>query len=117
MNRLSHLAARLRASRPATAASIGAVALVLSVGAPSVLSALGSLSGPVGCQSSPDFSDDLTDDLSVGLPGVSGDLSDDPCILGPGVDDSGGDDGGSGGVPVSGDLDGTVVSGTPTFTG
>jgi len=114
MNRLRLLTDRVRGSRPATLASIGAVALVLSAGAPSLLSALGSLSGPVGCQSSPDFSDDLTDDLTVD-PAMAGDFSDDPCILGPGVDDSGGGNGGGDTQPD--DVDAGVVSATPTFTG
>ena len=97
---------RLR-SRPVSVASVAVIALLLSLAAPSLLSALGSLSGPVGCQSSvgPDLSDDLTDDFPDDVSDdftddfsgdLSGDLSDDPCILVPdspnaeGDDDSGG---------------------------
>jgi hypothetical protein len=103
-------------SRPVSVASVAVIALLLSLAAPSLLSALGSLSGPVGCQSSVDVSDDLTDDFTDDFSGdLSGDLSDDPCILVPdspnaeGDDDSGGDDGG--------DVDEGVVAGSPTFTG
>jgi hypothetical protein len=104
---------RLR-SRPVSVASVAVIALLLSLAAPSLLSALGSLSGPVGCQSSvgPDLSDDLTDDFTDDF---SGDLSDDPCILVPDSPNAEGDDDSGGAGPD--DVDAGVVAGSPTFTG
>ena len=116
---------RLR-SRPFSVASVAVIALLLSLAAPSLLSALGSLSGPVGCQSSvgPDLSDDLTDDFPDDVSDdFPDDVSDDlpvgdasgPCILTPDTPNAEGDDD-SGGAE-GGDVDAGVVSGTPTFTG
>ena len=112
MTRLRHLADRFRRSRAAAAVSAGLVALVLAFAGPSLLSALGSFSGPVGCFSGPDFTDDFTDDFTVEPVGEGSH----PC---PGSSpDGGGDDsGGAGGEPVSDLDDSGVVSATPTFTG
>jgi hypothetical protein len=96
MTRIPPLLTRLRRSRLAAAASVAALGLGLSLAAPSVMSALGSLSAPVGCHSA-----------------VVGDHSD-PCVLTPGtdVDDDGGDDGGDDSTTGA-----DVISATPTFTG
>jgi hypothetical protein len=144
MNRFRVLAAGARGSRAGVTASVGVCALLLSVAVPSLLSALGSLSGPVGCHSSVDYSDDVTDDfpcdvsddpsggflagfvgdamddLSDDVPDdlsddVSDDFSDPPCVL----EDSGGADGGE---EVTGEVDPSVVDAgvveaTPAFTG
>jgi hypothetical protein len=98
MTLLRRLLLDVRRSRFAAAASAVVFGLLLSLAAPSVMSALGSLSAPVGCHSS-----------------VVGDHSD-PCILTPGTDNDGGshDDSSADGGGVAAD---DVVSATPTFTG
>ena len=105
--------ARLRRSRGAGAVSAAAVGLLLFLAAPSVISALGSSSAPVGCHSSPgDFSDDFTTTTSprTSSGDLSGDFSDDPCVL---QDGGGSDDSGAGSVGGRGE----VIDATPNFTG
>jgi len=110
MNRAHVVVDRIRRSRPAVAVSAGVCALLLAWAAPSLLGALGTVSPPIGCQSSPDLSDDLTDDLTVEP--VAEDSN--PCVLVP--DGPGGDDDAGGGAPLGG-VDPEVVSATPNFAG
>jgi hypothetical protein len=115
MTRLRSLAARWRHSRQAAALSACAVALLAALAAPSILGALGSFSGPVGCQSSPDLSDDLTDVFTDDITAEPVAEGSDPCVYLPDTPDGGGDDSGG---DAGGDVDDAgVVSATPTFTG
>lgn len=98
MNLVQDLLTRARRSRIAVAGSIAALGLLVSLTAPSIMTALGDLSSPVGCLSSP------------GDPSLVGDLSD-VCFDGPLAND------GDGGAAGDGDVNDDVIGATPTFTG